>query len=389
MNWREEKRRDTAVAAEQARQDKLTEAQAKVLLLAASGDQQQRIEQARREQARQARVDRQAASDQRRDRRDARRAALRTWAAGHAVDLLIYPLALVSAVMAVPAMAGWGVQQYESPTGALLPAVSELGMWAFAIAVQLSRHRYPDRSVWALQLGVAVFAAANVGLNFLHGEGRSWVTGLVMGVVSVAGVMAHQLVTTGARRSRADRDAARTAARIRRRVRRYERAALRRAVARIDTAGTVSLIVSPGVYTLAGRGRLDRASVPGLPVASIEDEVDRELAALLAGSSPTGSSPDRPATTHPDTPSIGGPISTMDRGREQEKSSPDQPADPVGEQPVIEGRKGRSIEQLRTELHAAIEADPHGIDPHSAESIRRALRCSPRFARQLRDEWRG
>lgn len=385
MNWREEKRRDAAVAAEQARQDTLAAAQAKAMLVAATGDQQRHADQARREQVRQARADRLAVREQRRERRHQRRASLRVWAASHMVDLLIYPLALVSAVMAVPAMAGWGVDQYESPTGALLPAVSELGMWAFAFAVQLSRHRHPDRSVWALQVGVAVFAAANVGLNFLHGEGRSWVTGLVMGVVSVAGVLAHQLVTTGARRSRAERDGARTASRVRRRIRRYERAALRGAVAQIDPTGAVSLIVSPGIYTLARRGRLDRASLPGLPVAPVEDEFDRELAALLSA----GSSLDRPTTSHPDTPTLGGPITTMDRPADQEKSSPDRPTPPTGDRPVIEGRKGRSIEQLRSELRAAIEADPTGVDPTSAESIRKALHCSPRFARRLRDEWSG
>lgn len=49
-------------------------------------------------------------------------------------------------------------------------------------------------------------------------------------------------------------------------------------------------------------------------------------------------------------------------------------------------RSSRSIEQLRTEFARAIESPSIEIDPASAESIRKALRCSPKRARQLRDE---
>jgi hypothetical protein len=48
-------------------------------------------------------------------------------------------------------------------------------------------------------------------------------------------------------------------------------------------------------------------------------------------------------------------------------------------------RSTRSIEQLRAELHAAIDAGR--IDPRpSAEAVRRLLACAPVRARQLRDE---
>lgn len=50
-------------------------------------------------------------------------------------------------------------------------------------------------------------------------------------------------------------------------------------------------------------------------------------------------------------------------------------------------RPSRSIEQLRSELATAIETPAIEIDPTSAESIRRTLRCSPKRARQLRDEY--
>ena len=53
----------------------------------------------------------------------------------------------------------------------------------------------------------------------------------------------------------------------------------------------------------------------------------------------------------------------------------------------------RSDEQLEVEFWAAIEQqlpldEGRPIDPSSAESIRRGLRCSPRRARALRDAWK-
>lgn len=374
--WRDERRRDRLAA---------VQAQA---MLAAAKREQDREDAADRDRRHAATIAaRQAAHDAARDRQRAARAAARAWIGAHTVDLLIYPLAVVSAAMAVPAMASWGVQEYGDASGVLLPAISELGMWAFSLAVVVSRRRDPDRSVWALQLGVAVFAAAGMALNFLHGLTHGAVAGVVMAVVSVAGVLAHQLVSAGARRTRAERDATRAASRVRRRVRRFERAALDRAVARIDVSGAVSLVVAPGTYTLTRTRRLATASVPGLPVDPTDD-LDRELAALLDHLpateliEPCGPGESRPDQDE-DTDRIAGPIATLDPGpdhdAEQQKSSPDRPR--------IGGRVGRSIDQLRVQLRAVIEADPAAVDLGSAESIRRALHCAPKFARQLRDEF--
>jgi hypothetical protein len=76
-------------------------------------------------------------------------------------------------------------------------------MWAFAAAVTITLHRYPDRPVWHLRIGIAVFAAFGAGLNYVHGltvppfphMPTGPVTGGIMAAVSVAGVTAHQLVT--------------------------------------------------------------------------------------------------------------------------------------------------------------------------------------------------
>ncbi|NIJ14304.1 hypothetical protein FHU38_004648 [Saccharomonospora amisosensis] len=380
-SFREERRKDRAAEAEAKRADQIAAAEAEAVRLAAMSqarraatEQQHAHEQARAEA-------KQAAKDKRADRRRAAVAGLRAWAAGHVVDLLIYPLAVVSAIMAVPAMAAYGAQVYGTATGYALPVISELGMWAFALAVQASRTRDPQRPVWALQMGVWAFAAVAFGLNTLHGLHRGPSAGVVMGVASVAGVLAHQLVTAAPRRSRTQRQEARITRLAERKTKRIRQAAVRQAVAEIDTTGNARLVYAPGRYVLAGRGkrRLQAAIVPGLPVeAAIDDDLvnlagwDRELSDLLAT--------DRPSI-EPDASGVDpGAVATLDGEGEQQKSSPDRG--------VIGGRVGRSIEQLRAELRAAIEDDPTGIDPTSAESIRKALRCAPKYARQLRDEYR-
>jgi len=166
--------------------------------------------------------------------------------------------------MAIPAMAGYGIDIYNSPTGAALFWITELGMWSFAIATEVSRRLHPDRPVWSLQLGVWLFAAAAFGVNFSHGASTDVAAGLVMGTVSVAGVIAHQLVTAAPRRSRTERLAARTARRIDRKVARVQRTAVRTAVAHIAAGGQVELVFVTGNFTLdttwVGRTRLTLAT---------------------------------------------------------------------------------------------------------------------------------
>lgn len=82
-------------------------------------------------------------------------------------------------------------------------------MWAFAAAVTLTLRRYPGRPVWHLRTGIGVFAVFGAGLNFLHGLATpialfpglpaGYLTGSVMALISVAGVIAHQLITAGPR----------------------------------------------------------------------------------------------------------------------------------------------------------------------------------------------
>jgi hypothetical protein len=120
--------------------------------------------------------------------------------------------------------------------------------------------------------------------------------------------------------------------------------------------------------------------VPGLPVTpaldSAWDALDRELADLLTD-------PDQ-RPDHGSAPGSGS-VGTLDRDTGPTARPPtDRPGST--RRPPRTTRQTRSIEALRAELRARIEADPNSIDPTSAESIRRALRCSPARARRLRDD---
>lgn len=386
-SFREERRKDRAAEAEAKRADQIAAAEAEAVRLAAMSqarraatEQQHAHERARAEA-------KQAAKDKRADRRKAAVAGLRAWAAAHVVDLLIYPLAVVSAIMAVPAMAAYGAQVYGTATGYALPVISELGMWAFALAVQASRTRDPQRPVWALQTGVWGFAAVAFGLNTLHGLHRGPSAGVVMGVASVAGVLAHQLVTAAPRRSRTQRQEARITRLAERKTKRIRQAAVRQAVAEIDTTGNARLVYAPGRYVLAGRRipgvrpRLVTAVVPGLPVESESTDWDRGLADLLAhGTRATGV--DTGAEGVESAPDGPGVVGTLDRPGDLQESTPVDPPT----QGRIPGPSTRSIQTLRAELRAAVQAGR--VDPTSAQSIRKALRCAAKTARQLRDEYR-
>ncbi|SFJ91194.1 hypothetical protein SAMN05421835_110178 [Amycolatopsis sacchari] len=369
MNWREERRADRIAEAQIRREEAAAQAQVRIAEQSAAAQQRRADEQARAEARR-------AEQDRRRGRRAARMARIRTWTSAHAVDLLIYPLALVSAVLAVPAMAAYGHQVYGNATGYALFCITELGMWAFALAVQITRHRNPERPVWALQLGVWAFAAVAFGVNALHGAERGFSPAVVMGIGSIAGVLAHQLITAGHLRSRLERTQARIERQAARKVARVQRTAVRQAVAEIATDGTARLVYAPGRYVIARsrvtrRPRLEAAIVPGLPTGESADW-DRELADLLATHRPSIDPTDGTLGT--------GPVATLDPDPEQQKSTPNRSK--------VGGRPSRTIAQLRAELKRAMKARPGSIDPTSAESIRKALRCSPARARQLRDEHR-
>ncbi|MBE1502674.1 hypothetical protein H4696_009774 [Amycolatopsis lexingtonensis] len=427
MSWMSERaeqaRADRAATAEQDRENRKLEF-----------EQRLRLTELQMSKTREDKAENRAQREKARADRAARVAAVRAWAGRHVVDLLIYPLMLVSAAIAVPLAAQWGAATLGH-AGALLPVLSEWGMVAFSIAVHVSRVRTPDRPVWALQTGTWVFAAVGFAIAVIRGmtdpRGGGFNLGVVMGLVSVAGVAAHQLVSAAPRRSPAERAArkvarqelaeSRAALATRKvaaaRVDKARRAAIAAAVAEVDTDGTARLVFAPGRYTLR-RGKLLPAAVPGLPVDPPgEDEIGtavaEEAAAYLAGlhfrrinehpgqeTTPPGKGegPGGVATLDGKRPPAAPPIPEQDATRPEEPGTPKRDREvPAARKPAprrtararVAEPKRRTIEQLREEFQTALADRPAGFDPDNGESIRRTLRCGKKFSVQLRDDYRA
>lgn len=241
--------------------------------------------------------------------RTARLAAVTRWAGDHTTDLLFLPVIAVPAALAWSAMATYGASIYPV-AGFLLPAFSEGAMWAFAAAVTLTLRRHPGRPVWHLRLGILVFALFGAVLNFIHGYASGGVAvGVVMALVSIAGVTAHQLVTAGPRRSRDEREDSQFDRAAGRRERRARRAALRSTVADMDARGRARLVYRSGPASLErhfGRTRL-------VPV-TLER---REIPALLATPVTTPAVPVEADDDAPGVPSAGDRLAALETALER------------------------------------------------------------------------
>jgi hypothetical protein len=258
---REERRRDRLTAAQISREDEAARARASV---AVAGDRAR----LRREQYLTRSADRKTARKQ----HAARWAKRMAWLNAHVTDLLFIPVIVVPGVLAWTAMGAFGSQVFGR-AGVSLPAFSEGAMWAFAGATTIMFRQHPERPAWFLRLGTAVFACFGAALNFIHGMTpepgalRGPGIGVVMALVSVAGVVAHQLITAGPHRSRSERAAVRTDKAVARRERVIRRAALKRATAVLDADGSVRLVHTPGMVEMTRhRGRVILAEVPAPPV---------------------------------------------------------------------------------------------------------------------------
>ncbi|MBN9758474.1 hypothetical protein Ae706Ps2_6605c [Pseudonocardia sp. Ae706_Ps2] len=400
-----ERRETRALEARLAREDADATAQRRLEAETARRDQ----DRADRDRVAQRRTERATA-------RAARRARALTWASTHVVELLIYPIALLSFALAAPAMAAYGTTLY-GPPGVLLAGITELGMWAFALAVLASRHQTPDRSVAGLQAGVVVFALVAAGMNLAHGLHQGPTAGAVMAIVSIAGVAAHQLTLAGTPRSRIERRAERLAALVEAKTDHARRLAVADATAVIGPDGTAELAYQPGTYQVGRRGLAPTSpTTPGstaTPTAPTEDisqvnDWDAALTALTRGHLyDPWTDPDLPSRVDPWVDShldddLGGGVDLLDReviepgGESGGESRPDlrrsthpRSSSRVGVDPdhdLKTGSTARSIDDLRGLLRTAVSDGV--VDPSSAESIRRALRCSAARARQLRNEHR-
>lgn len=382
--WAEQRRADREASRAQDRLD--TEADRKQARLDADAA-------AKREREAQAAQDKR--NREAKDAREKAKAKRAAWRSKHAVELLIYPLAFVSAVMAIPAMAFYGWDVYGNPTGLALPLISELGVWAFSIAILVSRRRFPDRPTGMLSAGVVIFGGVAFGLNFAHGLHDGLIVGAVMAIVSVAGVVAHQLAVASPPRSRAERAQARIARHAERRINRTRRIAARRAIVELAADGTARLVYTPGLYA-PRRGRLRTAAGPDTvgmstePVGSGTDW-DTELARIDLSGGPVepALNIDRPldSTTEADqhesdgeSPPAGGGVALAD---------PPAPVDPT---PRPTTRGGRPIDPHARRKLTPAQALTAGRriarkngKPVTGEQLRTALGIGAKAARDLRD----
>lgn len=280
-DWRESRRQDKLADARIARERDEARAQASLA--------QQRLNaELRHEAEAQQRAERAAAKLARGERWAARRA----WVAAHLADLVFAPVIVIPGVLAWSAMGAFGEQLF-GVVGLGLPAVSEGAMWVFEMRNAYVSQHYPDKPVWHLRLGAWVFTAVGAALNFLHGltaipgsdRPHGVTVGLVMALISAAGMAAHQLVKTGPKRTRAQRAAARREDRAR-------RAAIRSAPVDLDDDGTAHVMLEPVTVQLGRKhGRtvltvLDEDE-PVSPADKADrsadvDEIGRQVAEQLA-----------------------------------------------------------------------------------------------------------
>ena len=395
MGWQDELRANRAAKAEAARLDQAAATGNEIAAMKAAGEEARADRELAAELAAKAAETAEEKAQKRRDDRKARWAKVTAFAKGHVVDGLIYGIAVVSFVMAASAMAGYGADVYASPLGRLLPLITELGMWAFAIAVLYARSKDKARPVWGYQAGVWVFGTLAFVTNAAHGAARGFDAGLIMGVVSVAGVIAHQLAIATPPRSRAQRAANKLAAARVAKTHAAARAALKRAAAQIDAEGNARLTYAPGTYEVRRRRLVPVTADPDIP--GPPDSLDAEIAALL---DPARPAPRNDSDHGAGTGGAGGVAIAPDpvhdeRGDaspapKQDSSTPRRTARNSGRgdrsRPGAKPGRDAHFAALRTRLAEAVVAGDIDPDTASIYAIAKTLRCGKPAAKRLREE---
>lgn len=342
--WRDERRQDRIAQAGIARDDRAADAKLRTAELKAAQDR---------------RLVRQK-------NRAARRLAMARWCTGNAVDLLLAPVILASVILSWDGMAVYGTADYGL-TGVILPVLSEGGSWAFAFSAALCARRGQAHRLWSCRLGILVFAGYGAGLNFLHGDSRSGVTmGATMALVSLAGIIAHQLLKAGPQRSRADRHQARTERAAERREHAARRAAIRTARIELDSEGIARLVHA------AGRGEMTRKW--GRAVLTVEPVKPQAVAAIEGSSEPHGEplavtlpvAPDEPPAVVVDDPLPQVPDEPSGDPQDDPQDDPSErlPADPrhdpvpaPGDDPPVAPAKSPAASRRRTARTPRLKAE--------------------------------
>lgn len=207
-SYREERRRDQIVAAEQAREDKRLEFEAQLAAKREEAEQRRRDEAAKAEQRRkdEARADarrrqEQAAKDQARKERKAARAAKRArvlgWLRANPADLFV---GFVMAASVVPAV----ISQVGALTHAgvllglavLLAAMVEGGVWAITFMGKKAEDAGQPTGKFRAAGWATAFAAGGINLWHWSAEAPLWVA-LVFGASSVFAFFIWDLRTHG------------------------------------------------------------------------------------------------------------------------------------------------------------------------------------------------
>lgn len=243
-----------------------------------------------RDKAEQARLDRAAAKAARAEKW----AAVKAWVRE---NQLMTPVIATSVLLSWTGMAVFGSWVYGI-LGFLLPLFSE-GLFV-AFAVRITKARKTKQPVGRLMVGLVLSGIATAAMQAIHGLSTgSWERAAVMALVSVAGVIAHQLITadTRVKLSPADRIGAEIAREIARREHTMRLAAVRQAAATLDEVGNVALTFRPGQVTLTRTRPWRRAllveAVPVQPVpqaqlrvTAVTDSFEAEFDALVVGRTP-------------------------------------------------------------------------------------------------------
>jgi hypothetical protein len=379
--YHEEKRADRVLEAQLKRDAATTVSQARMAEKRLDGEQRRLDRIADRDQDRRDRL-------QKQQEREKRVAAVTGWFRDHWLDVMFVPVIVVPAIMAWTAMAAFGGHVF-GPVGWGLPVFSEGAMWIFAAATTTIRGRnaaaaarpaaaatrHIDAPVWHLQLGTAVFAVVAAVLNLLHGlsaPGGGLTDAVVMALVSIGGVLVHQLVSAGPRRTRAERADASIARQVARRELAVRRAAARTAVAELDEQGQARLLYRAGVVTLqrrlVGRARLVEAIVPArsVPVTTDGEDLAAEIDRFLTG-------PEAAALLDPGTGSH--PAGTAE-------TSPAEPGQDDAEDLGGNAGNDQRFAELLAEARAVIAAGELPARP-SRRQLRRALRCRQDMAGEV------
>lgn len=209
----EQKRRDKAEAAQQAREDRRLEAQIRRDAEEAAAERKRRTAADRADQERRDRRDAEARRKrekaERRQLRAERMTTARIWLAAEADTAFSVALILLSVIPAIVSQVGALSGRTDPGSATALALMLELGAWSATVGA--SRAMKDGRPVTPYRVAMWLCALIAAAINVSHNGGFTDWFGLVMGAASLAGVAFWELRCVGrhgrSRRSKEERAA--------------------------------------------------------------------------------------------------------------------------------------------------------------------------------------